>query len=128
VHAVAPTGFDAWTTSYSVVVGARLLDPASGEVLARHADFPQPLRFIEAYNPGLKVVVKDDTVEISAEKPVKGLVLSLKGDGKDEKEVVWSDNGMDVMPGDAQVVTGKGLGGREVEVVYLGKEKASPAM
>lgn len=119
VHAVSPTGFDGWTTSHSVVVGARLLDPKTGKVLARHADFPQPLRFIEAYDPGLKLTSSGEIVEITTEKPVKCLVLSVTGD----EDVRWDDNGMDLMPGDTRVLHGKGLNGRSAQVAYLGKEK-----
>ncbi|KAJ6603048.1 glycoside hydrolase superfamily [Mycena sp. CBHHK59/15] len=124
-----PTGDAQFTRTYSVVVGARLLDPASGAVLARFADWPQPLRFLEPAllrDPGLAVAVDAPTggVTVRTERPVKGLVLSALGDGED---VRWSDNALDVMPGDPQVVVATGLAGRGVAVAFLGNEKAHPA-
>ncbi|KAJ6473141.1 glycoside hydrolase [Mycena sanguinolenta] len=120
-----PTGDAEFTTTYAVVVGARLLDAESGAVLARFADWPQPLRFVEPAllrDPKLTVVEDDTTgnVTVSAERPVKGLWLSALGDGPDVK---WSDNALDVMPGDPQVVVAQGLDGREVGVAFLGMEK-----
>ncbi|KAJ7476843.1 glycoside hydrolase, partial [Mycena galericulata] len=121
-----PTGDAQFTTTHSVVVGARLLDAASGAVLARFADWPQPFRFVEPAllrDPGLAVAVDKDkeTVTVRAERPVKGLVLSAVGEGED---VRWSDNALDVMPGDPQVVVARGLAGRKIAVAFLGKEKA----
>jgi beta-mannosidase len=73
-------------------------------------------------DPKLSVEVDGTTgkVTVSAERPVKGLWLSALGDGADVK---WSDNALDVMPGDPQVVVAQGLNGREVGVAFLGKEK-----
>ncbi|KAJ6506424.1 glycoside hydrolase [Mycena vitilis] len=121
-----PTDDALFTPTHSVVVGARLLDPASGAVLARFADWPQPFRFVEPAllrEPTLTVVVDALTgeVTVNAERPVKGLWLSAVGEGLDVK---WSDNSLDVMPGDPQVVLAQGLEGREVAVAYLGREKA----
>jgi beta-mannosidase len=133
----SPTGDEEFTNSYSVVVGARLLvtgsdaEDADGEkVLARTADWPQPLRFVEPAllrDPGLAVTLtpaEDDItlVQVSAICPVKGLWLSAAaGEGPD---VRWSDNSLDVMPGDPRVVRARGLRGRGVEVAFLGWEKA----
>ncbi|KAE9410164.1 glycoside hydrolase [Gymnopus androsaceus JB14] len=43
----SPTGYTEWTTTCSVVAGARLLDIETGDVLARFADWPQPYRFLD---------------------------------------------------------------------------------
>lgn len=52
-------------------------------------------------------------------RPVKGLVLSVvKGEG----EVRWSDNALDVMPGDPQTVVARGLKGEKIFVAYMGNE------
>ncbi|KAF7333055.1 hypothetical protein MVEN_02412100 [Mycena venus] len=93
--AASPTADAQFTTTHSVV----------------------PFRFVEPAllrDPGLKVTV-------SADHPVKGLWLSAIGDGADVK---WSDNSLDIMPGDPQVVVTKGLDGRAVGIAFLGKEKA----
>nr|GAT54791.1 predicted protein [Mycena chlorophos] len=130
VAAPNPTGDDKFTTTYSVVVAARLLDPTSGEVLARFADWPQPFRFLERASlkdPGLSIEMKENgdvtEVKISAERPVKGLVLSAVDDDGDGPDVQWSDNALDLMQDDAQVVVARGLSGRKIGMAFLGKEK-----
>ncbi|KAF9076833.1 glycoside hydrolase [Rhodocollybia butyracea] len=123
-----PTGYPDWTTTYSVVVGARLLDVQSGEVLARFADWPQPYRFVETIDPKLQIHLHSDEtsgvsqVSLDVEKPAKCVVLGVVGDGEDAR---WSDNALDLMPGDKQIVTVQGLEGRNIQVSYLGKEKAN---
>ncbi|KAJ7625497.1 glycoside hydrolase [Roridomyces roridus] len=124
VAAPLPTGDKEFTTTYSVVVGVRLLDKETGVVLARYADWPQPFRFhapAVLRAAGLAVEVNGETVTVTVERPVKALVLSAVGEGE---EVKWSDNALDVMPGDPQVVKAKGLGGRKVAIAFLGREKA----
>ncbi|KAK7053733.1 glycoside hydrolase superfamily [Favolaschia claudopus] len=120
------TGDAQFTTTHTVVVSARLLAEEGGSVVARYADWPQPLRHVEPSllrDPRLVVDVDAATskVTVSAARPVKGLWLSALGDGPD---VRWSDNSLDVMPGDPQVVVAHGLDAREIAVAYLGKEKA----
>ncbi|KAJ4478306.1 glycoside hydrolase [Lentinula aciculospora] len=123
-----PPGLSECTTTSSVVVGARLLDLVNGDVLARFADWPQPYRFLDFVDPGLKISVQSSgdaetsMVFLDVEKPGKCVVLSVADDGEDVK---WSDNALDLMPGDQQVITARGLQGRDIQVSYLGKEKAS---
>lgn len=112
------------TPSYSVVVGAQLLDPDSSAVIARYADWPQPYRHTDYPDPGLQVEVRGEEVEVSVRRPVKGLVLSVE-DGGNGEEVKWSDNALDVLPGWPQTVRTTRLGGREVKVAYMGKERAT---
>ncbi|KNZ80314.1 putative beta-mannosidase B [Termitomyces sp. J132] len=116
-----PSGDPIWTSSYSVVVNARLID-SDGKVLARFADWPQPYRYLDVPDPQLSVELIDEQVTVSVQRPVKGLWFSVDGDGP---EVSWNDNSLDVVPGDSQVITAKGLGDRKLKVAYLGKEKAS---
>ncbi|KAJ7062793.1 glycoside hydrolase family 2 protein [Mycena amicta] len=110
-----------------------LLGRRCAVVLARFADWPQPFRFLEPAIlrvPGLVLDVQEDAdaekgdtrVTVSVKRPVKGLVLGVLGDD-DGPDVRWSDNGLDVMPGDPQVVVARGLAGRKIGVAFLGKEK-----
>lgn len=55
-------------------------------------------------------------------KPIKGIVLDVEQDRDDE--VRWSDQAIDLFPGDPQVVRGVGLRGRPVKVRYLGDGSA----
>lgn len=116
-----PSGDPVWTPSYSVVASARLLD-THGKVLARVADWPQPYRYLAVPDPRLSLQVEGERIVLSVARPVKGLWLSVEGEGS---EVSWSDNALDLVPNDPQIVTAKGLGGRQLRVAYLGKEQAS---
>ena len=66
---------------------------------------------------GLQVVVGADgeTVTLTTQKPVKGIVLDVEGD-----DVQWSDQAIDLVPGDEQVIAAVGLKGRVPKVRYLG--------
>ena len=112
------------TTSYSVVVSARLVDQHSGEVLARYADWPQPFKYVEPPNsePRLRFERTGERVSIHADKPVKGLFLT--GDDEPGNLVRWSDNALDLMPGDEQIIEAKGLQEkRRIRYTYFGSEK-----
>ncbi|KAG6856280.1 hypothetical protein H0H87_005890 [Tephrocybe sp. NHM501043] len=110
-----PSGDPVWTSSFSVVVNARLLD-SDGHVIARCADWPQPYRFLELPEPQLRVEVSGEQVTLSVQRPAKGVWLSVDREGS---EVVWSDNSLDLVPGDPQIITAKGLNGRSLKVAYL---------
>ena len=103
-----------------IVVQARLVDEdgshnAGGEVLARYSNWSEPWKYLIFPDPKLDIQVKGDTVTLSCEKPIKGLVLDVEGE-----ECQWSDQAIDLFPGDVQAITAKGLNGRKVQVRYLG--------
>jgi len=108
----------------TIVVSARLLDASSGEVLGRYSNWPEPFKYITFPTPdtvGLKVSVTTtaaggEAVELSTKKPIKGIVLDVPSN----EEVVWGDQGIDLVPGDPQVVSAVGLKGRQVKVRFLG--------
>jgi beta-mannosidase len=113
----------------TVVVGVVLRDAETREVVARTADWPQPLALLDFPDPGLQIGVAraadgDASVTISVARPVKGLFLQAAPGGDHDGEVVWDDNALDVMPGDPRVVVAKGLGSRRVQAAYMGREKA----
>lgn len=112
-----PIGRQEITASHSVVVWARLTDADTGKILARHVDWPQPYRVLDIPDPGLSLTVEGEHVRVEVKRPIKGLVLSVHGDG-----VEWEDNNMDMVPGDGRTVRAWGLGGRQVLARYLGKE------
>lgn len=89
--------------------------------MTRETDWPQPLKYYTFPDRGLEVVVtwvdkskEDAEVVVTAKRPVKGLVFE-EIDG-----VVWGDNCIDVVPEDKQVISAKGLKGREVKWRYYG--------
>ncbi len=52
---------------------------------------------------------------LSTNKPVKGVVLDAEGEF-----VKWSDQAIDLVPGDPQFVKAIGLNGRPVKMRFLG--------
>jgi beta-mannosidase len=82
---------------------------------------PEPFKFIHFPSVeavGLKVTVEEDgeTVRLETKKPIKGIVLDVEG----EEDVKWSDQAVDLVPGDPQTVRARGLNGRAVKVRFLG--------
>ncbi|KAL1746851.1 glycoside hydrolase family 2 protein [Schizophyllum fasciatum] len=124
----SPSGDPAWTTSCTVVVQARIL-ARDGAVLARGADWPQPYRYLRFPDPGVHAVVGDVDADgqreviLTVEKPAKGVFLTAEGGGEG---VQWSDNALDLMPGDPQKVVVRGLQDpTALRAAYMGKEKAT---
>ncbi|KAI0642837.1 glycoside hydrolase [Trametes meyenii] len=111
------------TASHSVVVSARLVSTEEGSVLARYADWPQPFRYVDFPDPGLRVRVAGEEVTVEVERPVKGLFLTV--DGADMEPAKWSDNALDVFPGEPQTVEVRGLAGKNVRLraAYMGCER-----
>ena len=58
-----------------------------------------------------------DAIRVGVERPIKGLVLDVEGE-----EVKWSDQALDLVPGDEQVVNVWNLKGRKVKARYLGSD------
>lgn len=56
-----------------------------------------------------------DSVILTTEKPVKGVVLDVEG-----SEVKWGDQAVDLVPGDPQTIQAVGLKGRKVRLRFLG--------
>ena len=94
------------------VLSARLW--VDDSIIARDVDWPQPLKYLDFSDRGLEVKevkspaassCKDNNYEltVSAKKPLKSLVFEQRDD------VVFSDNALDVVPGDVQVIQVTGL-------------------
>lgn len=87
-------------------------------------DRPEPFKYL-TYPPveelGFKVNALPDgeSVELSTRKPIKGIVLDVEGEA-----VKWSDQAIDLIPGDPQIIKAVGLGGRQVKARFLGDGSA----
>jgi beta-mannosidase len=102
-------GFD---VGAQLVCGARLL--VRGEVVARAALWPEPFKDLTLPDPGIEVErASDQTLRVRSARPAKGVLLA-DGDG-----VAWSDNQLDLLPGDEQTIAARGLGAEEVRVRWL---------
>ncbi|CZR61080.1 related to beta-mannosidase [Phialocephala subalpina] len=103
------------------IVIVAYLDTPSGERLARWVDWPEPLKFVhfnKKPNVHAKVLDGGKEVVLSAESPIKGIMLSvpMNEGGEDAK---WGDNFIDLVPGEEVKVKVEGLEGRKVESRWL---------
>ncbi|KAF8639454.1 hypothetical protein AX16_010309 [Volvariella volvacea WC 439] len=102
-----------------IIASARLLDE-DHQILGRYSNWPEPFKYIQfpsSEEVGLRATVGADgeTVTLTTKKPVKGVVLDVEGD-----DVKWSDQAIDLVPDDPQVVKASGLKGRDIKLRYLG--------
>lgn len=92
---------------------------------------PEPFKYIHFPPPSavnLEIAYDhdpsgDSNLTLSCDRPLKGLILDLEDMGDDDG-LRWSDQAIDLVPGDAQIVTVKGLKGRKVKARYLGDGSA----
>lgn len=101
------------------VVAAYIADATSGEQLARYVNWPEPLKYLHLQKPKELWAVLNEAgtaVEISAEVPVKGLVVECGDDA-----VRFEDNLVDIVPGEVVSIGVKGATSETVfETRYLG--------
>ena len=86
---------------------------------------PEPFKYIhfptrDAVGLQIDVSSGGERITLSAQKPIKGLILDVEG----AADATWSDQAIDLVPGDAQAVAVKGLAGRKVLARYLGDGSA----
>lgn len=81
--------------------------------------WPDPIKYLdfEEEDRGVEISYDDDhsVVSISAKRPVKGFVFSEK------QGIKLSDNGFDLVPGEDQNVTVKGIAAEALEWTYIEK-------
>lgn len=85
---------------------------------------PEPFKFINfppVHDVAFKAIVASDgeSVTLSSDMPIKGIVLDVEGE-----EAKWSDQAIDLVPGDPQIVKANGLKGRKVKARFLGDGSA----
>jgi beta-mannosidase len=91
---------------------------ADGHALAATA-WREPYKALALLDPGLVIARSGpDTLTVSTARPVKGVWLSAPG-----AEVRWSDNFLDLCPGDALEIQAPGLGDRPVSARWLGDRR-----
>jgi beta-mannosidase len=97
-------------------------------VLARHVNFHEPLKevpFNLTNNLTSKICNsgKEAWLELTATVPVKGVFVEAQGNKADE--VVWDDNGVDLVPGEIMRLPVKGLqpgDEKRLSIRWLGRE------
>lgn len=86
----------------TTVVVSEIFD-LDGSLLSHDVDWPQPLKHLTFTSSNVKVEIRGPgELAVSASKPVKGLFFTNEG-------VQWSDNCLDVVPGQTLMITAQGL-------------------
>ncbi|GCE26059.1 beta-mannosidase [Dictyobacter alpinus] len=97
-----------------VVLQARLLK--DGVVLSRATLWNEPYKYLTLSDPELSIERIDaTTVSISATRPVKGVWLDAGPNLK------WSDNMLDIIPGDTQTIVIQGTPEHDLQIRWLDK-------
>ena len=101
------------------VVHVAYLQDKDGNQLAQRVSWPEPLKYLHLDKGarGLVVRLRGGVVTARADVPVKGLAFEIT-DAKKADGVVWGDNLVDLVPGEAVEVKVKGL--KDEDVKYLG--------
>ncbi|KAK2010778.1 family 2 glycosyl hydrolase [Colletotrichum eremochloae] len=90
-----------------------------GKIVAEDTAWPQPLKYLEFSDRGLRISAEKGDLLISAEKPVKGFII------QEERGMKLSDNGFDIVPGEEKVVQIEGIAVERLRWTYLGAPEAS---
>ncbi|KAG9665180.1 putative beta-mannosidase, partial [Aureobasidium melanogenum] len=85
------------------VLAARIWIDGEDEVVSRDVDWPQPLKYLNMEERGVKVSFDDGRITVTSDKPTKGLVF------EEREGVLVNDSAVDVVPGDEQIITVRGL-------------------
>ncbi|KAF2657623.1 glycoside hydrolase family 2 protein [Lophiostoma macrostomum CBS 122681] len=88
-----------------------------GEVVSRDVDWPQPLKYLSFEDRDVQVQRSGSSIHVKADKPTKGLVF------EERSGVLVNDSAIDVVPGDEQVISVRGLAADAAPLkwTYLGE-------
>ncbi|KAL8926932.1 MAG: hypothetical protein Q9172_001593 [Xanthocarpia lactea] len=96
-----------------IVVAAYWIGPKDGQIVARSISWPEPLKYVRFPAPkNLRVDIiggqnTGNTFEIECDVPIKGFVLEVDNDTNGN--IVFEDNCIDLVPGEAVRIGVKGL-------------------
>ncbi len=94
-----------------LVVSARLL--VGDIVVCRAVLWPEPFKYLTLPDPEIELGQEQEILQLRAKRPAKGVWIS-GGEG-----VTWSDNMVDLLPDDEQIIVARGLGERPVHLRWL---------
>lgn len=107
----ATTELGRWELPGQGVGAARLLD--ADQVVTRATRWPEPFKYHHLPDPGLGLEpLGNGEFRLSVQRPAKGVVLEAEG-------ARWSDNFLDLLPGDPQTVCAEGLKGASLRIRWL---------
>lgn len=106
----------------SCVVSISLCDKESQKPISRTYSWPEPFKFL--YFPERSIQVRrsglrNETLQITADKPIRGMVLRVEG-----RDIEWSDNCFDLCPGESQNVVASDICDQDVvRIRYYGQKE-----
>ncbi|HEX2619381.1 MAG TPA: glycoside hydrolase family 2 protein, partial [Phototrophicaceae bacterium] len=107
------TEIGAFSVASGELISAGLI--TDGQVIARGVSWADLPKYASYPDPGLKLTWLDaGRVQLEVERPARGVVLQTSA------AVKLSDNMLDLMPGDPQIIEVEGLDGAEITVRGLG--------
>lgn len=117
-----------WNDDSLIILEVLFVD-RNGKVLARHVDWPEPYRYLTwPEDTSISINIQDcddkaweNVVTVKSEQPLKGVWLEPIYDSTekdDDREPLWDDNMVDLMPGKAMHLKVSGLKGRKVSALY----------
>ncbi|KAM5466256.1 putative beta-mannosidase [Microsporum audouinii] len=110
-----PEAIQGSRSSSQTVVAAYLSQ--GGQQISRFVNWPEPLKYLDLQIPrALKMELSEDKrlLQLSAEVPVKGLAVFSSAD-----DLVFEDNCIDLVPGEAVSIGIRGLKGGKLEDLTL---------
>lgn len=110
-HQATELGEFRYEVNRQLVVGARLFNAST--LLARATLWPEPFKYLALPEPNIALTRAGDHLTLRATKPAKGVWLEA-GDG-----IGWSDNLIDLLPGEDYAITTTGLGDKAVMMRWL---------
>ncbi|KAL8783676.1 MAG: hypothetical protein Q9213_004470 [Squamulea squamosa] len=100
-------------TASRMVFAAYLIDPENGRTVARSINWPEPLKYLQFPPPkNLRVDIiggrdRGNALKVECDVPIKGLVLEVENTGR--RDIVFEDNCVDLVPGEAVRIAVEGL-------------------
>lgn len=105
-------GTFAYDAERLLIASAQLV--TAGAIAARTVLWPEPFKYLALPDPELEVTRLDETsLRLRVARLAKGVWLQAG------PEVRWSDNMLDLLPGDEQIITAQGLGTSGVQACWL---------
>jgi beta-mannosidase len=101
-----------YDTERQLIASAQLV--VGNKIVARATLWPEPFKYLTLPDPEVEVTRLDERrLRLRARRPAKGVWVEAG------PEVHWSDNLLDLLPGDEQIITTEGLGTAEVQARWL---------
>ena len=90
-----------------------------GAVVAEDTAWPDPVKFLDLSDRGVRFELSPSRIVVSAERPVKGFVF------EETEGMKLSDNGFDLVPGDKHIIEVEGVAADKLKYTFIDAPGAS---